>query len=177
MYYISSIYFFHQIFVPFEIQTHFDIHIPFFPHFQIWSFWPQKPKNSNLTNSFLMHYPQPKMNQKSPSFPNQSSFWPWNCCTHTFGRHCLQVLWFGSHWFGSFEPKLCNPPQITWNVCGPWKHSQFISAFKVWDVGIFWTMFFSFTYLVLDDKCIVYAVFLWQCLCQKNPTMWQTEIL
>ncbi len=26
-------------------------------------------KNSNLTNSFLEHYPQPKMNQKSPKDP------------------------------------------------------------------------------------------------------------
>ncbi len=42
---------------------------PNFPHFRIWTFWPQKPKNSNLTNSFLVHYPQPKMNQKSPNDP------------------------------------------------------------------------------------------------------------
>ncbi len=41
----------------------------FFPHFQIWTFWPQEPKNSNLINSFLMHYPQPKMNQKSLKHP------------------------------------------------------------------------------------------------------------
>ncbi len=64
--YISSIYFFHQIFVQSEIQRHFYIHTPFFLHFQIWPFWPLKPKNLNLTNSFLAHYPQPKMNQKSP---------------------------------------------------------------------------------------------------------------
>ncbi len=47
----------------------FNIHTPFFLHFQIWPFWPQKPKNSNLANSFLMHYPQPKMNQKSQNDP------------------------------------------------------------------------------------------------------------
>ncbi len=66
IYYILSIYFFHQIFVPSEIQRHLYIHTLFFLHFQIWPFWPQKPKNSNLTNSFLAHYPQTKMNQKSP---------------------------------------------------------------------------------------------------------------
>ncbi len=65
-YYISSIYFFHQTFVPSEIGRHFYIHTPFFLHFQIWPFWPQKPKNSNLTDSFLTHYLKPKMNQKSP---------------------------------------------------------------------------------------------------------------
>ncbi len=69
IYYISSIYFFHQIFVPSEIQRHYYIHTPFFLHFQIWTFWPQEPKNSNLTNSFLVHYPQHKMNQKSPKDP------------------------------------------------------------------------------------------------------------
>ncbi len=70
-YYISSIYFFHQIdlFVPSEIRGHFNIHTPFFQHLQIWPFWPQKPKNSNLTNSFLAHYSQHKMNQKSPKDP------------------------------------------------------------------------------------------------------------
>ncbi len=52
-----------------EIRIYFYIHTPFFPHFQIWPFSPQKPKNSNLTNSFLAHYPQPKMNQKSPKDP------------------------------------------------------------------------------------------------------------
>ncbi len=52
-----------------EIWRHFYIHNPFFLLFQIWPFWPQKPKNSNLTNSFLKHYAQPKMNQKSPKDP------------------------------------------------------------------------------------------------------------
>ncbi len=51
------------------MRRHFYIHTPFFLHFQIWPFWPQEPKNSNLTNSFLAHYPQPKMNQKSPKDP------------------------------------------------------------------------------------------------------------
>ncbi len=26
--------------------------------------------------------------------------WPWNCCIHTFGRRCLQVLWFCFLCFG-----------------------------------------------------------------------------
>ncbi len=72
IYYISSIYFFHKIFVPSEIWWHFYIHTLFFLHFQIWTFWPQKPKHSNLINSFLTHYPQPKMNWKSPKDPESN---------------------------------------------------------------------------------------------------------
>ncbi len=68
MYYTLLIYF-HQLFVPSEIWRHFYICTLFFPHLQIWPFWPQEPKNSNFTNSFLIHYPQPKMNQKSPKDP------------------------------------------------------------------------------------------------------------
>ncbi len=41
----------------------------FFYTYKFELFWPQKPKNPNLTNSFLTHYPQPKMNQKSPKDP------------------------------------------------------------------------------------------------------------
>ncbi len=33
------------------------------------TFLTSETKNSNLTNSFLAHYPQPKMNQKSPKDP------------------------------------------------------------------------------------------------------------
>ncbi len=62
-------YFPHQIFVPSEIQRYFYIHTLFSPHFQIWPFWPQETKNSNLTSFFLSHYPQAKMNQKSPKDP------------------------------------------------------------------------------------------------------------
>ncbi len=63
--YISSIYFFHQIFMPSEIQRHFNIHTPFFPHFQIWPFWPQKPKNSNLTNASLRIISNPKWTKRA----------------------------------------------------------------------------------------------------------------
>ncbi len=57
-----------------NICTFWDMEIflhphPIFLHFQIWTFWPQEPKNSNLINSFLVPYPQPKMNQKSPKDP------------------------------------------------------------------------------------------------------------
>ncbi len=51
------------------VWTHFYIHTPYFLHFQIWTFWPRKPKNSNFINSFLEHYPQPKMNQKIQKDP------------------------------------------------------------------------------------------------------------
>ncbi len=71
--YISFVYFFHHIFVLSQIQRHFYIHTPFFSDFQIWTFCPQKPKNSNLTNSFLVHYPKPKINQKSPKDPKLDS--------------------------------------------------------------------------------------------------------
>ena len=49
-----------------EIQTHFYINTPYFAYLQIWTFWPHEPKNLNFTNSFLEHYPQPKLNQNSP---------------------------------------------------------------------------------------------------------------
>ncbi len=52
-----------------DTETFLHPHPIYFSHFQIWTFWPQKPKNSNLTNSFLAYYPQPKMNQKSPKDP------------------------------------------------------------------------------------------------------------
>ncbi len=68
-YYISSIYFLHKKFVPSEIQTHFYVNTVYFPHLQVWTFWPHEPKNSNFTNSFLKHYPQPKLNQNSPKDP------------------------------------------------------------------------------------------------------------
>ncbi len=55
--------------VPPEIQTHFYINTPHFPHFQIWTFWPHQLKNLNFTNSFLEHYPQPKLNQNSSKDP------------------------------------------------------------------------------------------------------------
>ncbi len=42
---------------------------PYFLYFQIWTFWPHEPKNSNFTNSFLQHYPQPKLNQNCPKDP------------------------------------------------------------------------------------------------------------
>ena len=49
--------------------------------------------------------PNPKWTKRAQKIPNQSSSWPWNCCTHTFGRPCLQVIWFGSHGFGSLFSK------------------------------------------------------------------------
>ncbi len=57
----------------------------------IWTFWPKEPKNSSFTNSFLVHYPQPKF------FSNkaQKIYWPWNWCAHTFHRHNLQVICSG----------------------------------------------------------------------------------
>ncbi len=72
-------------------------------------------------NKFLPCVLSPTQNEpkRAQKIPNQSSSWPWNCCTHSFGRRCLLVLWFGSHRFGSFEPKSCNPPRawvVHWQV-------------------------------------------------------------
>ncbi len=76
-----------------------------------------RTKNSKFPKSILVHYPNPNWTKRAQKTSNWSSSWPWNRCTHTFGRPCLQVIWFGSHWFGSLFPKatkLCNLPQITW---------------------------------------------------------------
>ncbi len=54
-----------QIFVLSEIWTNLSKHIPNFLPLQIWSFWPEEPKNSNFTFSFLTHF-QPKLNQNPP---------------------------------------------------------------------------------------------------------------
>ncbi len=51
---------------------------------QIWTFQPKVPKNSNF----------PNWTRRAQKIQNWSSSWPWSCCTHTFGRHCLQVLLF-----------------------------------------------------------------------------------
>ncbi len=32
--------------------------------------------------------PNLKGAKRAQKIPNQSSSWPWNCCTHTFGRRC-----------------------------------------------------------------------------------------
>ena len=58
-----------QRFVPSEIWTNFYIHTPYFLNLQIWTFQPHEPKKLNFLNSFLEHYPQPKINQKSPKDP------------------------------------------------------------------------------------------------------------
>ncbi len=70
MYYISSTYFFHQIFVPFVIWTNVSKCVLNFLPLQIWTFWPKEPKNLNFIFSFQAHYPQPKQNPKSPKDPN-----------------------------------------------------------------------------------------------------------
>ncbi len=68
-----------------DTETFLHSH-PIFLHFQIWPFWPQKHKNSNLTNSFLVHCPQPKMNQKSPKGPKSILILTMKLL---FGRCCL----------------------------------------------------------------------------------------
>ncbi len=65
-----SICFFPCFFVLSEIQTNSFKHVPNFPTLHIWTFWSEEPKNANFTFSFLVHYPQPKQNQKSLTDPN-----------------------------------------------------------------------------------------------------------
>ncbi len=63
--------------------------------------------------------PKTKLSHMAQKIPNWFLCWLSNCCVHTFGRPCWQVIWFGSHWFGLLlpkAPKLHNPPQITWKV-------------------------------------------------------------
>ena len=69
IYYILSIYFFHQIFVLSEIWTNLSKHVPNFPPLQIWTFWPKESKNSNFTFSSLAHCPQSKLKQQSLKDP------------------------------------------------------------------------------------------------------------
>ncbi len=60
----------------------------------------KNPKFLTSQNSswhIILNLNQPETAQK---IPNQSSSWPWNGCTHTFGWPCLQVLWSGLLWFG-----------------------------------------------------------------------------
>ena len=47
--------------------------VPNFLPLQIWTFWPEEPKNCNFTFSFLEHYPQPKLNQEAQKILNFSS--------------------------------------------------------------------------------------------------------
>ncbi len=66
-----------------------------------------------------MHYPQPKMNQKSPNDPKSililtikllyTYFWKTLLLLEDAAYRCFDL----ARWFGSFEPKSCNPPQIT----------------------------------------------------------------
>ncbi len=125
--------------------------------------------------------PNPKWTKRALKIPNQSSSWPWNCCTHTFGRHCLQVLWFGLFQFGSLEPKLRNLPQITqkWHqrggrpgcvmkISGKW----ILVVEKWWKVP--WRPR-SATAAILDACCVLRCVSTkerdaWQTGCEERPT-------
>ena len=86
-----------------NICTFWDVY-PFlhsYPIFSILSNWnhlTKRTQNSNFPKSFLAHCPQPKLNQRSPKLICILTIkhWPKNRCTHTFGGHCLQVLWFQS---------------------------------------------------------------------------------
>ncbi len=141
-YYISSIYFIHQIFVPSEIQRHFYIHTPFFLHFQIWPFWPQKPKNSNLTNSFLTHYPQPKMNQKSPKEPKWSQINPH--LNHETAVHILlEDAAYRCFYLAGTDLAHLNPNRAT-HLKSP-KNKSFWAIFTAWETGSVWGLS-NFTY-------------------------------
>ncbi len=108
--------YFTNILVFSEIQT-------FLHPYPIFSTLPSLKLLTSRTQKFkfwqivsLLIIPNPKWTQRAHNILNQSLSWPSNCCIHTLGRCCLQVLWFGLHQFGSLEPKSRNPPQITQKV-------------------------------------------------------------
>ncbi len=87
-YYISWIYFFHQILYFSEIQTNLSKHVPDFLPLQIWTFWHENPKIQTL-HFLLCSLSSTKLNWKSSKDPKTFSSWLWNRCTHTFGRYEL----------------------------------------------------------------------------------------
>ncbi len=46
-----------------------------------------KIQNWQIPSSCIIS--NPKWTKRAQEITNQSSSWPWNCCTHTFGRCCL----------------------------------------------------------------------------------------
>ncbi len=53
---------------------------------KIWTLCPQKPKNVNLTNSSLVHYPWPiQIHKDLKDLSLKFISWLWNCCTFSFG--------------------------------------------------------------------------------------------
>ncbi len=86
------------------------------------NFLARKPKNLNFPKSFLACYPQPKLNQNCPKDLKSILPWPYNCCTHTFGKPYLLVLWFGLLWFGSLFQAISNLATL---LKSPENHVQF----------------------------------------------------
>ncbi len=74
-----------------------------------------KPKKSNLTNSLLEHYPEPKEIYKKPKIQILNWSSPWNFCTHIFCTGCLRVTCFSHPVLvdQNSATSTVQPPQIT----------------------------------------------------------------
>ncbi len=100
-----------------NICTFWDMEIFLHPHpissaLPNLTFWPQKPKNSNLTNSFLTHHPQPKMNQKSPKDPKSILILTIKLLC-TYGA----LIWLAPIWFTWAQIAQPKSPIIAKCVC------------------------------------------------------------
>ena len=66
MYYISSTYIFHQIFILSKILPNFCSEVQNLATPKVWTFCPQKLNHALLTHSWLVNYPWPIQIQKHP---------------------------------------------------------------------------------------------------------------
>ncbi len=68
---------------------------PIFPYLQIWTFWPEESWISNFLKSFPVHFPQPKLKQRSPKGSKIDPHLDQKTGVHIiFGGCFLNVLWF-----------------------------------------------------------------------------------
>ena len=132
-----------------DMETFLHFH-PIFLHFQIWPFWPQKHKHSNLTNSFLAYYPQPKKTKRAKDPKSililtmkllYTYFWKWlplgaliwltpiwliwAQITQPTSNHLKIALW-RSWWFEKC-PKISTPPNLNFLTEGTQKFKLFLS--------------------------------------------------
>ncbi len=86
---VQSIYILHQIFILSKISPTLCSKVWNLVPPKIWTFYPQKPKNLNLTNPLLMNYPWPIQVQKDLKDPNLILICTIKLLYTYFGRCCL----------------------------------------------------------------------------------------
>ncbi len=79
LYYISSTYFFHQIFVSSEKQTNLSNQVPTLP--QLWTFWPRVPENLNSKIPFSHIILNLNKTKKTPMTQIWILSWLRKCCS------------------------------------------------------------------------------------------------